>query len=325
VLAVGAVGCNVDVGKLRCDARGAEDGAADLGGDALVEETGDGGAQGDAGVDASGDDGGPGDALTASDSAPAVDLQPAADASAEAPESDPDALLPPGDAAPDARAGEDVSADGAARDGGGARFCDSTDRDLAACYRFEGNVRDESRYAQDTSATDVSYEAGVAGQAVHTRSGSAITVAESSSLDFTIAMTLELWVRPSRLPSGDDRAGLIDNDGQYGLFLYADGDVICTASSSGPTAPQALVANRWTHLACVFDGSLSTVRLYVDGELRASEVVPLSTLMTSPSLGLTIGRNNPSGDSFTGEIDGLRLWRVARPPELLCTTPASCG
>lgn len=206
-----------------------------------------------------------------------------------------------------------------------AHFCDPSDPTLAACYRFEGNTLDESSFAQATTATGASYQQGVAGQALHTGNGSSITVAESTSLDFTTAMTFELWARPASLPTGSGRAALIDNNAQYGLFIYAGGNVACTASGSSTATVQAVAISQWTHLACVFDGSASTLQLYVDGVLRATQNLPFSSLSTSTRDGTAIGRNNPSGDSFYGEIDGLRMWNVVRPAGLLCTTQATCG
>jgi hypothetical protein len=41
--------------------------------------------------------------------------------------------------------------------------------------------------------------------------------------------------------------------------------------------------------------------------------------------GLRIGHDNPTGSPFNGAIDGLRIWRVAHSPALLCTKPSDCG
>jgi len=78
-------------------------------------------------------------------------------------------------------------------------------------------------------------------------------------------------------------------------------------------------------LACVFDASASALNTYVDGQLRSTLNVQLSTLSTNGTSGVSMGRNSPSGELFYGEIDGLRLWNVARPASLLSATRATCG
>jgi hypothetical protein len=238
-----------------------------------------------------------------------------------------------GDGGPDAAADEgardggETAADGPA-DGPGSDvplpppFCDQQDPDLVACYRFENDVADGSGYWNDGTATDVTYGPGVTGFAVRTTTSSDIVVPERASLDVTGAITMELWVRAASFPTGTARAGLLDNDAQYSLFLYPGGEVRCGTGGPWLVSPAALVLHEWAHLGCVFDGA--EVRLYLNGALIASQAQtePLSTIGTT---GLRIGHNNPSDDPFDGALDGLRIWRVARSASELCTLPGACG
>ncbi len=45
------------------------------------------------------------------------------------------------------------------------------------------------------------------------------------------ALTLEMWVYPDAIPAAG-RAGLFDNDGQYGMFVYPGGTVHCTGNGA---------------------------------------------------------------------------------------------
>ena len=82
------------------------------------------------------------------------------------------------------------------------------------------------------------------------------------------------------------------------------------------------VTTTWAHIACVYDGA--NLRLYRNGTLVASG--PATGIMvTTARMGLHICSNNRSGDPFDGDLNGLRLWRVARSVGLLCTQPSDCG
>jgi len=39
---------------------------------------------------------------------------------------------------------------------------------------------------------------------------------------------------------------------------------------------------------------------------------------------MAIGGNSPSGDSFDGLIDEVRIWRLARTPTEICMTAGTC-
>ncbi len=200
-------------------------------------------------------------------------------------------------------------------------FCDRNNPSLVACYRFEGNAEDGSAYGNSGVAAAVTYQTGVSGQAVHTVSGSDIAVLERASLDCTSAITIEVWVRPDSLPS-TGRAGIVDNDGQYGLFIHPGGEARCSAGGSWVVAAGAAVVGEWHHLACVYDGA--AISLYRDGTPVAS-LGQTGGIPTGGTTGLRIGLNNPTGDPFSGLIDGLRIWCVARAAADLCTVAASCG
>jgi hypothetical protein len=307
VAALGAAGCRFDIRGLGP--------AGDAGaGDALVD------AAADRGGDARDAVGPPGDAADAAvtDGSPA-EGGPADAAQSDAAQSD----AAQSDAAQsDAAQSDAAQSDAAQSDAAVVPFCASTNPDLVACYRFEGNLQDGSSYGNHGTAANVTYPAGVGGQAVGTGATSYIAVPEDASLDCPSAITIEAWIWPQSL-SSTARAGIVDNDGQYGLFVHPGGEVRCSAGGGWVTAAGAAVVGQWQHLACVYDGA--AIKLYRNG-VQVAALVQAGGIPTGGLLGLRLGMNSPSGDNFTGLIDGLRIWRVARSAAELCTrTTGDCG
>lgn len=101
--------------------------------------------------------------------------------------------------------------------------------------------------------------------------------------------------------------GIFVNNGRPAFYVHLDGAYVEATSGL-----RELEAGVWHHVAGVFDGS--QVRLYVDGELRAS--TDASGRRTTNGLPLYVGADVDGGGrptSFTrGAIDEVRLSRVAR-------------
>jgi hypothetical protein len=197
-------------------------------------------------------------------------------------------------------------------------MCSASDPDLAACYDFNADsgttVVDGSANANNGISTNASYDAGVEGSAIVFAGSGQVIVADHDSLDPTGAFTLEAWIRPDSIP-GSGRWGIIDKDGQYGMFLYAGAQIYCIVVGSGSTSVGPISAGVWTHVACVFDGDSMIV--YLDG-LPFSEASAVAASNTGGA-GLYLGANSPSGgDHFSGRIDGVRLWTRGLTPEEAC-------
>lgn len=194
-----------------------------------------------------------------------------------------------------------------------APFCDPTDTQLVACYRFENNLTDDSSHHNNGTATET-YATGKAGKAVVVGTSNGIDIADSASFDVS-DLTIEAWISPSTIPTGTNRAGILDCDGQYGFFLHPNGDLICTAGSS-VTAQAQIQANHWTHVACTHANN--TVSIYADGQLITSGAA--TALPTGSTSGITLGGNNPAngGSPLDGMLDQVRLFGVGRTAQQIC-------
>jgi Concanavalin A-like lectin/glucanases superfamily len=211
----------------------------------------------------------------------------------------------------------DAAGDGATADvtDGPSDFCDAEDPELAACYPFDDATdlgHDGSSYGNHASTDGVSAAPGVSGTAVARGATSSMTVEDSPSLDVE-ALTIELWIRPSTLPY--DRAGLFDNDGQYGFFLLSSGELRCSAAGEALSSSVRIEIDAWTHVACTYDGA--ALALYVNGS-QVDSMAASGPVSSSSTTGACIGSDSPWGDGFEGELDGLRVWRYARSKQDIC-------
>jgi hypothetical protein len=199
--------------------------------------------------------------------------------------------------------------------------CDASRGGLVACYRFEGNGRDDSSNGNDLALDNVSFDPGVEGQALHLSQDSSVHAGDSPSWQsIADALTLELFFNPDARPmAGGNRNVLLDRDQQYALFWLDSGAVVCrlggTDLSSGGGA---LAVGQWTHVACTLEAG--TLRLYVDGvQVQQGTASPVGRSTAT----FNVGENSPDGnDQARGLFDRVRVWSRALSPAEICRAAA---
>ncbi|HEY2479284.1 MAG TPA: LamG domain-containing protein [Solirubrobacterales bacterium] len=137
-----------------------------------------------------------------------------------------------------------------------------------------------------------------------------VSVPDSPELRFSEEFTLEAWVKP--VGSADEDPVVVrESSGRdaFGLGLgsredgEAEGFIGEGSGSKAAVGGERVREYEWVHLAATWDGS--KIRLYVDGELAATE-----TATSPPATGegaLKIGCDGPDGQ-FTGRIDEVRVY-----------------
>jgi hypothetical protein len=145
------------------------------------------------------------------------------------------------------------------------------------------------------------------------------TVPATRGLKLTSGMTLEAWVRPSKLASGQatiiaktrSRGGFPYGIGLVGGRPYAYGQI--GRRSVKTRAKSRLRKHRWSFLAATYNGS--KLRLYI-GSRVAARVSVRGAIRTSAG-SLQLGGNQVQGEFFTGALASVRIFSKPRSPKQL--------
>jgi glucose/arabinose dehydrogenase/PKD repeat protein len=140
-----------------------------------------------------------------------------------------------------------------------------------------------------------------------------VSIADAADLDFTTALTLEAWVRPTTL-SGWRTVFLKEAPGGMAYALYAHDNAPRPAGylNTGGLdvdvpGSAALALNTWSHLALTYDGA--NMRLYVNGTQVGTRALTGGVRTTANPL--NVGGNNVWGEYFAGQIDDVRVYNRA--------------
>lgn len=134
--------------------------------------------------------------------------------------------------------------------------------------------------------------------------GSIFTFDPSPLLEMQAA-TVEALVNLDLASVGNDT--IFDNDARFTMTIEGDGTLRCATPTANARGGKITV-EIWTHVACVFDGA--NIKAYVGGVEVGSAA---GTLGASSTTGAALGDDPPDGGAgFTGELDDLRVFNVAR-------------
>jgi hypothetical protein len=198
--------------------------------------------------------------------------------------------------------------------------CHSQLAGVVLCLDFEDatldpTAHDSSGGGHDAATSNVSPIPRGAQQAAAVTSASSIKVPESSALDLSGPLSIEMWVEGSSTIEDDT---LFQHDDGFGIdFNHSPG---CFVNDSDDVwAPSPLPAG-WHHVACTWDGS--TIRTYVDGGVVAC--AGMHETLNARSAQVEISA------PFTGALDDIHLYSRALEPtevQLLAgtiTTAVTC-
>jgi hypothetical protein len=191
---------------------------------------------------------------------------------------------------------------------------------LLLCLSFEQQLIDEAMPSAQLTGEPLVYEAGPTGMAV--RAGAETLVRADRGVGAVgKSFTAEAWMRVDRFPEAGQRAGVIDKQSHFGLFVQPGGDVTCAAYGATATARKAAAVGEWLSAACTADGN--TLTIFINGVSR-DEATFLLPLNLGPDA-LAIGSNQPAGDPIYGLIDNVRVWNRARAAAELCADALGCS
>jgi hypothetical protein len=187
---------------------------------------------------------------------------------------------------------------------------------LLACYDFEGEVRDATGNLA-VNASNTMFVPGLLGMALRLRPSTSILIPDTPLLD-TSAVTMQLWLRVTQFPVAGARMGLWDTDTQYGMFLGENGNLMCQNATQ--TGAGHIALDVWTHVACTIDST--GTRIYVNG---VAVVASTQGLFAGSMNGAALGADAPmGGDKLLGDVDLVRIYRVARTQAEICGDALAC-
>jgi biopolymer transport protein ExbB len=213
----------------------------------------------------------------------------------------------------------------------------SFDADYTLVYHFDEQSGQPPKDATAYGNTAVSgavrtVDGGIAGSAARFDGSTVITLPASSSLDIKDggSFTFSAWIKLDALPTTstliyghrqDGKALLIGIDGGA-PFVEVDGGDKPLRSTAG----EPLKAAQWTHLAVT--ATNGQIVLYVDGRPYASLATALPALSGSATVGGDVATATATPvpfASFIGQMDELRLSRVARSATVIAADALSQG
>jgi len=129
--------------------------------------------------------------------------------------------------------------------------------------------------------------------------------------------TIEAWFNPDDIRSCHIISRFEDTAQSYEIYLPGDGTVVYqvvgpSGWNNGRFHAGRITTNQWQHVAMTYDGSI------IKGYLNGAKVgeFGFSEEMNKPDIPLLIGASRDGGSYFfSGLIDEVRIWNVARTQE----------
>lgn len=142
-----------------------------------------------------------------------------------------------------------------------------------------------------------------------------VEIPHSSALNPTGAITIEAWVS---IRDNGSCSSIVGKNFQQAYWVGLCGTTVrAYFRGSGSSHDAGVVpANKWTHIAVVYDGS--TQKHYINGELIQS--FPVSGPPTTSTAAVRIGSDVSWQFTPIGSIDEVRIWNVARTRDQIRST-----
>jgi hypothetical protein len=191
-----------------------------------------------------------------------------------------------------------------------------------------GSVIDSSGKGNNGSpmGTAATTAAGKFGRAALFDGNGWVDVPDSTSLHPTTAITYAAWIYPTGLVALNDAGdypypGIISKRQNYAvdvaftMFIWLNNNLYADIEDVRFNSTTVFANNQWYHVAVVFDGSVPSASIYVNGCLDTMTGTNLSTF-GSHSADLTVGLLSEGGgldpnSFFIGKIDEVAVWNRA--------------
>lgn len=212
-----------------------------------------------------------------------------------------------------------------------ASTCSGASLGLIGYYPFNGNANDASGNGNNGTVNGATLAADRFGNpnAAYTFNGSSnyIQVPIDINTSNYSQLTLLAWVKPSL--TNPNRTILSHDNGSFDRTLSIDsrgggsGYSCFTSAGSSVLGYFPVIADKWVQVACTYNQSTTTAKLYYNNETPKTGSTAFNTGWTYTRIG-----SNPSyGEYFGGIIDDVRIYnRVLTDEEIfgLYSSPTFC-
>ncbi len=207
-------------------------------------------------------------------------------------------------------------------------FCTTTlpatgDTGLLAYWKFDeggGSIAYDSTTNNDNGTITIGngyWTSGMINGALDFEGNTAVTVANSGSLNPVNGITVAAWVENNNgFYAGERILEKGKTNDQYTLYVPSDNQLafLLAGVSNGTIAATAPSSGAWHHLAASYDGK-SLMSLYIDGQLVTQQIASGSMPVNTESLAIGAA---PSGNGSTyfnyGPIDDVRIYGTNLTP-----------
>ncbi|HXP00968.1 MAG TPA: DUF2341 domain-containing protein [Luteibacter sp.] len=203
------------------------------------------------------------------------------------------------------------------------------DADYAAVYHFEEAAgtppQDATAYANNAVGNDILTADGIIGKAARFDGSKIVTLPGSVSMNVAEggSFTVSTWVKLDALPAG--RALIYGrHQGDQKFFVGVDNGVpFVQVNDAVSPAGEPLKAAAWTHVAVTATGN--DIQLYIDGKPYAKLDAKLPAMTSQATLGGDLAGQTDTFVPFVGQMDEVRLSRIARPAALIAVDAQAQG
>ena len=181
-----------------------------------------------------------------------------------------------------------------------------------AYYPFNNNLNDQSGNGHDGSGGGVlANDRYDQPNSAYLLNGSSdlIEITDHPNLDGMSQLSISIWIKPTIKLDASSSNQVFITKGLGWNIMYINGGVrfiaICETDNGDFTYPMDLDANRWYHLALVYDGS--TAIGYIDGVQVGSDNGSGNIRLSSWDV-IIGARYDQVADFFSGTVDDIRIY-----------------
>ena len=178
---------------------------------------------------------------------------------------------------------------------------------------FNGNVKDYSRYRQNTTSLNITFEDGAFGNpayaATFNGTSSYVRVENNGGLNFTSGLTLTGWIYSQHEIGGEAYPVSHGNWGSRWKVSISNNILRFTIKTDQGVkdldAKELIENEKWYHFAMVYTGT--DMEVYLNGQLNS--FVPFTGELNTTNYDLVLGRARPDqGYFFKGRLDNVCLF-----------------